>query len=801
MSEELIKVPCQFGETGNFLLERALGQGGMGGVYMGRDKMLDRPIAVKVMLKEYGSDAQFVETFKKEAQAAARLLHPNIAQIYSYGLSEGMPYIAMELATGGSLESIMKKSGAGKTDVPRVMKICQQVAQALACAADFGLVHGDVKPENILLDSNGNAKLVDFGLAAMAKDTDEIWGTPYYISPEKVKKEPVDYRADMYSLGGTLYHALTGVPPFDGPDTTAVVKARFVAEAKKPSEIRPGLSPQIDNLVMKMLAFDKEDRFPSFEALIEEFKQVMTTGLTSTQKMDAAKKTGAVAAVSAEGAKTQVKGGAKKLVVKGKKPASIKGADEQPADDKVTQDPVEGEEKKTGDEEEEGGNIGLKVAAVVGGVIGVILLVVGALFWYKAAEKKAEERAYHEQIVKGIAEAKSAIKSTSEVAEKYMSGQIQRLADDAIASAKKLSPEFEKLSPNFAAEMDPGENGKNKMSENAPQSVKEMRGLWERAYQCQKAAAKLASQIQDISAMNAKADEINGETEEDLKKLGDLSRDANDKFEAIKASSEVGVITKELGYINQRGPRILEDTRKNMIAEERKAEREAKKAAEKKAKAEKEAAAEAAKKAEIESETAAIKAKFQAMADDGRIFKQLDWGSAIRQLEYIKADFKHPESEQAADLEIGKVTAMKSVQDIFIANMQGHTFGKKVKGLKGHTITQIDDKEIVLSKPEGGTMKLTWQKFYQNYHGALNDAIISYIEKGRENCKPKLSLKQWSEGMMGAALSLRIICNDDQYAAQRGDQMAKEVGKKFPDMITKLKCYFPDLEFESGEEE
>ena len=240
MSEPLIQTPGVFGENENFLLERELGTGGMGGVYMGRDKMLDRPVAVKVMLKEYGDDPEFVEKFKKEAQSVARLIHPNIAQIYSYGICNGMPYMAMELVTGGSLYSIMNAS-KGKTDVTRVIKICQQVAQALQCASDQGYVHGDVKPENILLDANGNAKLVDFGLAAMQKDTSEIWGTPYYISPEKVKKELVDFRADMYSLGGTLYHALTGVAPFEGEDSIAVIKKRFEAPPKKPSEVRADL--------------------------------------------------------------------------------------------------------------------------------------------------------------------------------------------------------------------------------------------------------------------------------------------------------------------------------------------------------------------------------------------------------------------------------------------------------------------------------------------------------------------------------------------------------------------------------
>ena len=281
MSEEqLIPTPSLFGETGNFLLEREMGRGGMGGVYLGRDKMLDRPVAVKVMLKEYGDDAEFVEKFKREAQAAARLIHPNIAQIYTYGIANGMPYIAMELVAGGSLDRLMQNSGAS-IDITRVMKIGEQVAQALRCAADQGLVHGDVKPENILLDANGNAKLVDFGLAAMQKNTNEIWGTPYYIAPEKVKKEAVDFRADMYSLGGTLYHALTGVAPFEGDDAAAVVRKRFEGAPVPPSQVRPGISPQIDALILKMLALDPAERYPSFEALLEDFKRIMTYGLTA----------------------------------------------------------------------------------------------------------------------------------------------------------------------------------------------------------------------------------------------------------------------------------------------------------------------------------------------------------------------------------------------------------------------------------------------------------------------------------------------------------------------------------------
>ena len=257
--EQMIPTPSDFG---HFVLERELGHGGMGGVYLARDKMLDRKVAIKVMLKSLGADPAFVERFQREAQAAARLNHPNIAQIYSFGQENGMPYIAMELVSGGSLDKEME-ANPGTMDPVRVMKVGQQVADALALAAEQGLVHGDVKPENVLFDADGNAKLVDFGLAAMQGDSSEIWGTPYYISPEKVRRQKIDYRADIYSLGGTLYHALTGVAPFEGEDATEVVKARFNGPPRKPSEVRADLPPDLDPIIMRMLEVEPSMRYPT----------------------------------------------------------------------------------------------------------------------------------------------------------------------------------------------------------------------------------------------------------------------------------------------------------------------------------------------------------------------------------------------------------------------------------------------------------------------------------------------------------------------------------------------------------
>lgn len=443
MSEQLIQTPCTFGENGNFLLERELGTGGMGGVYMGRDKMLDRPVAVKVMLKEYGSDAEFVEKFKKEAQSVARLIHPNIAQVYSYGICDGMPYIAMELATGGSLYSIMQ-ANPGKADVTRVIKICQQVAQALQCATDQGCVHGDVKPENILLDANGNAKLVDFGLAAMQKDTDEIWGTPYYISPEKVKKEPIDFRADMYSLGGTLYHALTGVAPFEGEDSIAVVKKRFLGPPKKPSEIRPDLTPAIDDLVMRMLALNKEDRYPSFEALLEAFKAVLTTGLTKGATTTTTSGTPVKRPTTVAGRRTVMIRGRRTTMMK--RPGTVKrnlesgeegneGAlDEAEAPAKTDED----------DEDEKGGNLLVKVILFV--VLGILLIagIGGGLWWFVVSDKKAKAAEEQRQIVQGYTKARAAVTDTVAHAIKF-ADEFDEFAQKAVEACEKPTKELANL--------------------------------------------------------------------------------------------------------------------------------------------------------------------------------------------------------------------------------------------------------------------------------------------------------------------------------------------------------------------
>ncbi|MBQ2625746.1 MAG: serine/threonine protein kinase [Kiritimatiellae bacterium] len=917
MSEEqLIPTPGVFGETGNFLLERELGRGGMGGVYMGRDKMLDRPVAVKVMLKEYGADAEFVEKFKREAQAAARLIHPNIAQIYSYGIADGMPYIAMELVAGGSLDQLMKNAGAS-IDIPRVMKICEQVAQALRCAADQGLVHGDVKPENVLLDANGNAKLVDFGLAAMQKDTNEIWGTPYYIAPEKVKKEPVDYRADMYSLGGTIYHALTGVAPFEGEDAAAVVRKRFEDTPVPPSTIRPDISPQIDALVLKMLALNPADRFPSFEALLQEFGRVMATGLTA----------------SAAGPQTTTgtSVGGRKIMMKGRKRFKVKtssegeegGGEQQPTRSAPPPEP------------EEGGVAG-KVLAVIGITIAAIGLVAGLLVWYVIADKNAREKAKQEQIASNISRARDAIADVrknaelfaehcddlaakslktcqeptdklmkelsgkfdaallaglkpgptpellaaialTNVVEKTTEGDTNALAAAAAPLAQALAGAMQEMATAVAAavadipkfrppnddEADPAspeheayikakeaweKEQKEKMAQAAEAQKKAAEAaatpaaatptasapvstdlntvegvkaafeiqlreilsvakrdtgiIWERAYGCQAASIRIRHKI---NGLIEKIDsfKVEGADEAAMQQLASFSQAAKDEFDQIKASDDVTAIQKGVSFIKSKGSNAVKQTVDRIFLATKEMERRLKQIEEHENTIKIQEEANRKKLETIAADNEKIKEKFDSLVTAG-VFKQLDWKGATRQLTMVKDEFKYSESQIYADVFIQKVKMMATVQEVFIANCKDYKFAKSK--LARFKIANITEKEISLIKPDGKTpMKMTWVKFYQQFHGNLNELIVKFIEKGKNVSKladgKRLSLQPWADAMMGAALTMQIICGDDPTAPARAEQIAKNAVKELPDYLNRAKAVFPDMQFDAVPEE
>ena len=263
----------------NYRLLSCLGSGGMGSVYRAYDETLAREVAIKVMKKSLGQQTEFLESFRREAQAAAKLNHPNIAQIYSFGEEHGQPYIVMEYVPGKHLEDLIE--GPDQLPIDMVMKIGLDIADGLQLATASNLIHGDIKPGNILMDDRNAAKLVDFGIASSpdAEQT-EIWGTPYYISPEKIKREKIDFRSDMYCLGGTLYHAITKKPPFDGEDAMAVVKARLAAPPRPLREYRPDTPAEVERIIMRTLEADPAKRYASYGDLMADISAFLSKGKT-----------------------------------------------------------------------------------------------------------------------------------------------------------------------------------------------------------------------------------------------------------------------------------------------------------------------------------------------------------------------------------------------------------------------------------------------------------------------------------------------------------------------------------------
>lgn len=270
-----LEVSAKFG---NFRLLKVLGSGGMGSVFLGQDDALNRKVAIKVVKRSIGGNPGMLEGFQREAQATARLNHPNIVQIYAFGQEKGQPYIAMELVGGGSLDAFIEKKK--RLDPAFVLRVGKEIALALGAAQEAGLIHGDVKPENILFDENYRAKLVDFGIAsALSADVNakEIWGTPYYIAPEKAKGKKADIRSDLYSLGATLYHALTLHPPFDGADARAVVAARYTQSPAPIGKYRPDADRKAIEIIDRMLQSNPMLRFPTIGSLVASIDEFLKT--------------------------------------------------------------------------------------------------------------------------------------------------------------------------------------------------------------------------------------------------------------------------------------------------------------------------------------------------------------------------------------------------------------------------------------------------------------------------------------------------------------------------------------------
>jgi serine/threonine protein kinase len=253
-----------------FELREVIASGGMGTVYRALDTTLEREVAVKLLKAELANDEHVLESFRREARAGAALNHTNIIHIYTFDHFEDVPYLVMELADHGSLDGrIVKEGSLPELDV---LDIGIKVASALDTALKNNLLHRDIKPGNILFNANGEPKLVDFGLARAAENEEgyeaTVWGTPYYVAPEKIKREGEDFLSDMYSLGGTLYHALTGHAPFEADTIEEVIAGHVQTPLTPPKQVRPEITDPTSEALVRAMAKNPQDRFASYDDLI-----------------------------------------------------------------------------------------------------------------------------------------------------------------------------------------------------------------------------------------------------------------------------------------------------------------------------------------------------------------------------------------------------------------------------------------------------------------------------------------------------------------------------------------------------
>ena len=260
-----------------YTLVETLGDGGMAKVYLAHDEVLDRDVALKVLKHQYTDDEEFVERFRREARSAAGLSHPNIVSVYDQGRSEDDAYyIAMEYVPRGTLKDGIERDGALAPEA--AVGVALQIADALQAAHEKGVIHRDIKPQNVLVTSAGDVKVTDFGIARAASSpltaTSTVLGTAGYMSPEQAMGDAAGPQSDLYSLGVVLYEMLTGALPHTGESPVAQAMKHVNEHPRSPREANPEVSGALDALTMKLLAKDPEERYASATALASDLERV-----------------------------------------------------------------------------------------------------------------------------------------------------------------------------------------------------------------------------------------------------------------------------------------------------------------------------------------------------------------------------------------------------------------------------------------------------------------------------------------------------------------------------------------------
>jgi eukaryotic-like serine/threonine-protein kinase len=280
-AEPLARVPCpECGERirarrfyNHFELRETLGTGGMGTIYKAHDMQLDRDVALKLLRKDLGPE--YANQLQHEARITASVNHPHVVQVFSFGRDHDQYYLVMELVERGTLDDLIAERK--RLTEEEVLRTGIEVARGLRAAYKKGLIHRDVKPANILFNDDGMAKISDFGLAGIvephAQTSDVIWGTPYYVAPERLNNQPEDFRSDIYSLGATLFHAVAGRPPFDGETMSAADLRALKNNPLKLKDVAPEVSRPTADAIARMIAPDPRLRFHSHDAVIQALQK------------------------------------------------------------------------------------------------------------------------------------------------------------------------------------------------------------------------------------------------------------------------------------------------------------------------------------------------------------------------------------------------------------------------------------------------------------------------------------------------------------------------------------------------
>ena len=270
---------------GRYRLGEQIGAGGMARVYRAEDTRLDRTVAVKILAAQFADDPSFVDRFRREAQTAAKLNHPNVVGVYDNGAEDGTNYIVMEFVEGRTLAEFL--SGGGRLSPTKSVEVAESVCTALEYAHQRGVVHRDIKPGNIMVTRDGLVKVMDFGIARLTTtaetvaQTAAVLGTAAYLSPEQAQGHSVDGRSDIYSLGCVLFELLSRRAPFSGDSAMAVAMKHIHDSPPVPSKLNPEITPQMDAVVMKALAKNPDNRYQAAEEFREDLERLRRGELVS----------------------------------------------------------------------------------------------------------------------------------------------------------------------------------------------------------------------------------------------------------------------------------------------------------------------------------------------------------------------------------------------------------------------------------------------------------------------------------------------------------------------------------------